>query len=77
MLMPTNQSVAQSPQQQLKGAMPHEYQTAKHSAEQSDVAQEEQSWCPQNSQTVLLGSIWHTGKSGSRLWWNPQRPRPQ
>lgn len=47
--------------------MPHEYQTAKHSAEQSDVAQEEQSWCPQNSQTVLLGSIWHTGKSDEIL----------
>lgn len=64
-----------APSNSWKGAMPLEYQTAKHSAEQSDAAQEEQSWCPQNRQTVLLGSIWQAAKSGSSraLWWHPQR----
>lgn len=67
-----------APSNSWRSAMPHEYQTARHSAtsaEQSDAEQPEQSWCPQNSQTVLLGSVWHTAKSGSTRahWWNPQR----
>lgn len=65
-----------APSNSWRSAMPYEYQTARHSAtsaEQSDAAQPEQSWCPQNSQTVLLGSVWHAAKSGSiqTHWWNP------